>query len=81
MPSPFERHVLVCTSGQTEGRWYAAVRVEDVAEIVETELKGRRPVERLLYAPAKPGKNVCKAGETPGTIAPFVPPSTGTSRS
>lgn len=59
-----------------EGRWYAAVRAEDVAEIVECELKGRRPVERLLYRPERAGKNVCKAGEAPGTIAPFVPPGT-----
>ena len=60
-----------------EGRWYAAVRAEDVADLVESELKGRKPVERLLYRPARPGKNVCKAGETPGTVAPFVPPAAG----
>jgi len=41
-----------------ENRWYAGVRPEDVAEIVETDLKGGRPVERLLYRPAAPGKNV-----------------------
>ena len=41
-----------------ENRWYAGVRPEDVAEIVETDLKGGRPVERLLYHPAAPGKNV-----------------------
>lgn len=58
-----------------EGRWYAAVRAEDVPEIVEAELRGGSPVERLLHRPAGPGKNVCVPGETPGTIAPFVPPS------
>jgi (2Fe-2S) ferredoxin len=58
-----------------EGRWYAAVRVEDVPEILETEIRGGRPLERLLYRPERPGKNVCKPGETPGTIAPFVPPN------
>jgi (2Fe-2S) ferredoxin len=57
-----------------EGRWYAGVRAEDVAELVESELKGGRPLERLLYRPARPGKNVCKAGEEPGTVAPFVAP-------
>ena len=56
------------------GRWYAAVRAEDVPEIVEVDLKGGRPVRRLLYRPARPGKNVCRPGEEPGTIAPFVPP-------
>jgi (2Fe-2S) ferredoxin len=57
-----------------EGRWYAAVRAEDAAEIVASDLREGRPVERLLYRPAVPGKNVCRAGEAPGTIAPFVPP-------
>ena len=57
-----------------EGRWYAAVRAEDAAEIAESDLRAGRPVERLLYHPGGPGKNVCRAGETPGTIAPFVPP-------
>jgi (2Fe-2S) ferredoxin len=57
-----------------EGRWYAAVRAEDVAEIVETDLRGGRPVERLLHRPARPGKNVCTPGDVPGTIAPFVVP-------
>ena len=31
-----------------EGTWYAGVRPEDVAEIVEQHLVGGRPVERLL---------------------------------
>lgn len=57
-----------------EGRWYAAVRAEDVEEIARIDLAGGRPVERLLYRPEKPGKNVCRPGEAPGTIAPFVPP-------
>jgi (2Fe-2S) ferredoxin len=57
-----------------EGRWYAAVRVGDVPALVEEEIRGGRPVERLLHRPARPGKNVCRAGEEPGTIAPFVPP-------
>lgn len=58
-----------------EGRWYAAVREEDVPELVEREVRSGRPVERLLYRPEKPGKNVCRPGETPGTIAPLVPPA------
>lgn len=41
-----------------ENRWYAGVRAEDVAEIVEADLKGGRPVERLLHRPAKRGKNI-----------------------
>jgi (2Fe-2S) ferredoxin len=57
-----------------EGRWYAAVRVADVPDLVEAELRAGRPLERLLYRPAAPGKNVCRAGEEPGTIPPFVPP-------
>ena len=57
-----------------EGRWYAAVRAEDVPEILETDLRRGQPVERLLYMPAGPGKNTCRPGETPGTIAPFVLP-------
>jgi (2Fe-2S) ferredoxin len=57
-----------------EGRWYAAVRAEDAVEIVESEIRHRRPVERLLYRPARPGKNVCAPGAEPGTIAPCVPP-------
>lgn len=37
-------------------RWYAAVRPEDAAEIVATDLVGDQPVARLLYA-APPGDN------------------------
>ena len=57
-----------------EGRWYGAVRMEDVAEFVEREIRSGLPVERLLYRPEKPGKNVCRPGEKPGTLAPSVPP-------
>jgi (2Fe-2S) ferredoxin len=57
-----------------EGRWYASVRVEDVPEILEREIRAGLPVDRLLHRPAAPGKNVCDPGEAPGTIAPFVPP-------
>lgn len=32
-----------------EGTWYAGVKKEDVAEIVEQHLVGGRPVERLRY--------------------------------
>lgn len=41
-----------------ENRWYAGVQPADVAEIVESDLKGGRAVERLLHHPAHPGKNV-----------------------
>ncbi len=58
-----------------EGRWYSAVRLEDVPEIVREDVLGGRPVERLLYVPEKSGKNVCVPGAAPGTIAPFVPPA------
>lgn len=57
-----------------EGRWYAAVRAEDVAALAAAELAEGRALEALLYVPAAPGKNVCRAGEEPGTIAPFLPP-------
>ena len=55
-----------------EGRWYAAVRPADAAEIVAEDLRSGRPVERLLYHPERQGKNVCAPGTTPGTI-PAVP--------
>ena len=58
-----------------EGRWYAAVRVEDVPELLDREVRAGLPVERLLYAPGKPGKNVCVPGATPGTLPPCAPPS------
>jgi (2Fe-2S) ferredoxin len=46
-----------------EDVWYAAVRPQDLAEIVESHLIGGRPVERLLYRPGQPGPNViAKAG-------------------
>jgi (2Fe-2S) ferredoxin len=44
-----------CFEGPTvvvypEGVWYAGVRAEDAAEIVERHLEGGVPVERLRYA-------------------------------
>ena len=56
-----------------EGRWYSAVRVEDVAELLEREVRGGAPVERLLYTPEKPGKNVCAPGAKPGTLPACAP--------
>ena len=44
-----------------ENVWYAAVRAEDVQEIIESHLLGGKPVERLLYRPGKPGPNVVAA--------------------
>jgi (2Fe-2S) ferredoxin len=43
-----------CFDGPTvvvypEGVWYAHVRAEDAAEIVEQHLAGGRPIERLRY--------------------------------
>ncbi len=117
--NPYERQILVCTTGKTcptqgavdvhraikdavfndrrgdsvrvnkagcvaqcgyepmvvfwpEGRWYAAVRQEDVEELLAAELDNGEPLERLLYRPAKPGKNICHGGEVEGTIAPFA---------
>jgi (2Fe-2S) ferredoxin len=40
-----------------ENVWYAAVRVEDVPEIVESHLVNVRPVERLLYCGHRTGTN------------------------
>jgi len=57
-----------------EGRWYAAVRPGDAVEIFEEDLRGGRPVERLLYRPDRPGKNVCAPGSKPGTLPVSVPP-------
>jgi (2Fe-2S) ferredoxin len=36
--------------------WYRGVRVEDVAEIVESHLIGGRPVERLRAPAPRPGR-------------------------
>jgi len=55
-------------------RWYAAVRVADVPEILDREIRDGLPVERLLYAPERPGKNVCAPGAKPGTLPPSAPP-------
>ncbi len=41
-----------------EDVWYSGVRVEDLAEIVQSHLLGGKPVERLLYRPGQPGPNV-----------------------
>jgi (2Fe-2S) ferredoxin len=43
-----------CFDGPTivvypEGTWYAGVKKEDVAEIVESHMVGGKPVERLVY--------------------------------
>jgi (2Fe-2S) ferredoxin len=41
-----------------ENVWYAGVRVEDLAEIVQSHLFEGVPVERLVYRPGQPGPNV-----------------------
>lgn len=46
-----------------EGVWYAGVRPDDAAELVEEHLVHGRPVQRLLFRGHGPGKNVCTAGE------------------
>lgn len=58
-----------------ENRWYAPVTAADATELLEQDLLAGRPVERLLYRPAGPGKNVCRPGETPGTLPPLPPPA------
>ncbi|GEM_PF-353390 len=40
-----------------EGVWYSHLTLEDVPEIVESHLKNGKPVERLMYHPAKAGAN------------------------
>lgn len=40
-----------------ENIWYWGVTLDDAREIFEEHLLGGRPVERLIYHPAKPGKN------------------------
>ncbi|MFN3976914.1 MAG: (2Fe-2S) ferredoxin domain-containing protein [Aquificaceae bacterium] len=37
-----------------EGVWYGNVRVQDVEEIVQSHLKGGKPVERLVVSKGKP---------------------------
>ena len=40
-----------------ENVWYCHVKVEDADAIFHEHLVGGRPVERLIYRPAKPGPN------------------------
>jgi (2Fe-2S) ferredoxin len=40
-----------------ENIWYCNVGVDDAEEIFREHLVGGRPVERLLYRPARPGPN------------------------
>jgi (2Fe-2S) ferredoxin len=40
-----------------ENIWYCNVRLEDADAIFHEHLVGGRPVERLIYRPAKPGPN------------------------
>ena len=40
-----------------ENVWYCGVTVDDAREIFEQHLLGGKPIERLLYRPAKTGKN------------------------
>ena len=40
-----------------ENVWYAKLKVEDVPELFEEQLKHARPVERLRYHADKPGSN------------------------
>ena len=37
--------------------WYCHVKVEDVEAIFNEHLIGGKPLERLIYRPAKPGAN------------------------
>jgi (2Fe-2S) ferredoxin len=46
-----------------ENVWYCAVTVADADEIFREHLVGGRPVERLLYRPAKPGANKIASAE------------------
>jgi len=40
-----------------ENTWYCGVKIEDVESIFSEHLVGNRPVERLIYRPARPGAN------------------------
>jgi nitrite reductase/ring-hydroxylating ferredoxin subunit/(2Fe-2S) ferredoxin len=37
--------------------WYAGVKESDLPEIIQSHIVGGKPVERLRYAPGKPGAN------------------------
>lgn len=41
--------------------WYCKVKLGDVDELVEEQIRNLRPVERLRYRPAKPGSNKTEA--------------------
>ncbi len=43
--------------------WYGAVRVEDVAELIESHILGGVPLERCRYQSPGPGKQICKPGD------------------
>jgi NADP-reducing hydrogenase subunit HndC len=55
-----------------EAVWYAALRAEDAARLVDEHLVAGRPVEALRYRPAGPGKQICPPGDE--RIPPVSPP-------
>jgi nitrite reductase/ring-hydroxylating ferredoxin subunit/(2Fe-2S) ferredoxin len=61
-----------------ENVWYAGVQESDLEEILTKHIVGGQPVERLRYAPGKPGANKKDVAEH--APAPAAAPSPGWSR-
>ncbi len=49
-----------------ENVWYCGVKPEDAEAIFSEHLIGGRPVERLVYHPARPGSNKTPKKSDPG---------------
>ena len=52
--------------------WYAGVQASDLDEILTSHILGGQPVERLRYAPGKPGANKIEVDKAPAAAAPAV---------
>jgi nitrite reductase/ring-hydroxylating ferredoxin subunit/(2Fe-2S) ferredoxin len=56
-----------------ENVWYAGVQAADLDEIVTSHIVGGTPVERLRYAPGKPGANKIDVAPAPPAAAAPAP--------
>src|SRR5262245_46924668 len=57
-----------------ENVWYSGVQASDLDEILTSHILGGKPVERLRYAPGKPGANKIETHE-PAAAPAAVPAS------
>ncbi len=61
-----------------ENVWYSGVQASDLDEILSSHILGGKPVERLRYAPGKPGANKVEGHEAPAA-APAAAPTSASS--